>query len=172
MAGTDERIYGSSGEVLLSIECKNKTNGVDGELLKAVLSRIQEDVNCTKVFVSFLKGKLFSKTDDDSFLQNLIAELSKDKKNGPTKNLHPAFEKKTVSIVVWKQTGAIYFLALWKNEVKAVGSVELLVVIIEAGVVKSGSWSRSGEAQSLGNGDLSNNKRSRTDYEESDYVSL
>ena len=107
---------------LFSLECKNYKSGVGATILKAVFNRIPSGVKCSFVFVSSISKGTFQKTSFDVLKKSFSNHLNKG-----------------ISVVRWEVDKDPYFWKL-KNgqEFESKSRTELLVLIIEVGIVGDG----------------------------------
>ena len=105
----------------LVVECKNYRSGVDASLLKDVFKHINHRVECSMVFVSFLKENILSRQS--------VAKI-REECFGPPHN------KDGVSVVYWENNKEPAFLKVKGGEAfKAKNKTSLLIVIVAVGTL-------------------------------------
>ena len=117
---------GSVAEPFISIECKNYSIGVNAGLLKEIFGKIKPGIRCSCIFVSSFEAAIFK----NSALVNVKKAFSG----------HPAFQKDSVSVLVWEKDKPPTFLRVGREEFRAPGETDLLVMIFTVGLVSSLSW--------------------------------
>lgn len=116
---------GQEDDPFVTVECKNISTGVTSTILNEVFCRIPGSVKCCLVLASFMKPNEYSRST--------LADVKK--KCFEDRGVH---NTDAVSVLVWKEKGSkLEFLSIQEELFKAKNKTELLVVIVEVGLVEA-----------------------------------